>query len=149
MTWYVLLIAVIVIERLAELVVSKSHWSWSHERGGIEVGGGHYPVMVALHTALLVGCLAEVIALHRPFIPSLGWPMLAVVVSRRKRFAGGASPRWAATGISASSSSPGRAALQAARIVCSRTLTTSPSSPRESRCRSCTRHGSPRRCSPC
>ena len=80
-TWYALLIAVIVIERLAELVVSKSHSSWSHERGGIEVGGGHYPVMVALHTALLVGCLAEVIALHRPFIPSLGWPMLAVVVS--------------------------------------------------------------------
>jgi methyltransferase len=27
-----------------------------------------------------VGCLVEVIALHRPFVPLLGWPMLALVV---------------------------------------------------------------------
>ena len=36
--------------------------------------------MVVLHTALLVGCVVEVWALHRPFLPWLGWPMLAVVV---------------------------------------------------------------------
>ena len=34
--------------------------------------------MVTIHTALLVGCVVEVWALHRPFIPWLGWPMLAV-----------------------------------------------------------------------
>ena len=38
MTWYVLLIAAVAIERLAELVVSKRNWAWSRERGGIEVG---------------------------------------------------------------------------------------------------------------
>jgi methyltransferase len=50
-------------------------------RGGTEYGAGHYPAMVVLHTALLAGCLIEVAALHRPFIPAVGWPMLAVVVA--------------------------------------------------------------------
>lgn len=80
MFWYVLLIAVIGVERLAELVVSKRNWAWSRERGGVEFGAGHYPVMVVLHVGLLAGCLVEVFALQRPFTPALGWPMLAVVV---------------------------------------------------------------------
>ena len=36
--------------------------------------------MVLLHTGLLVGCLVEVGLLDRPFIPWLGWTMLALVV---------------------------------------------------------------------
>jgi methyltransferase len=81
MIWYVLLIAAVGCERVAELVVSNRNLAWSRTRGGIEFGAGHYPVMVVLHTGLLVGCLAEVILLHRPFLPSLGWPMLAIVVA--------------------------------------------------------------------
>ena len=81
MFWYILLIAVVGIERLVELVVSKRNWAWSRERGGAEFGADHYPVMVVLHVGLLAGCLIEVIALHRPFVPSLGWPMLVVVLA--------------------------------------------------------------------
>ena len=81
MTWYVLLIAVIAVERLAELVVSNRNRAWSRGHGGTEFGAGHYPAMVALHVALLVGCLVEPLVMHRPFIPALGWPMLAVVVA--------------------------------------------------------------------
>lgn len=81
MFWYSLLIGVIAVERAAELVVSKRNWAWSRQRGGTEVGTGHYPAMVALHTALLAGCLIEVVVLDRPFIPSLGWSMLAIVVA--------------------------------------------------------------------
>jgi len=81
MIWYVLLIAVVACERVAELIVSNRNLAWSRTRGGIEFGAGHYPVMVVLHTGLLVGCLAEVAWLHRPFLPSLGWPMLAIVVA--------------------------------------------------------------------
>jgi len=81
MSWYVLLIAAVACERVAELVVSNRNLAWSRSRGGIEFGAGHYPVMVILHTLLLVGCLAEVIWLHRPFLPALGWPMLAIVVA--------------------------------------------------------------------
>ena len=81
MTWYVLLIAAVAAERVAELVVAQRNLAWSRERGGVEFGARHYPVMVVLHTGLLVGCLAEVYLLDRPFLPWLGWPMLAVVVA--------------------------------------------------------------------
>lgn len=66
-------------ERIAELVVSKRNAAWSFARGGVEFGRGHFPPMVALHTALLLACLAEVYFSDTPFIPWLGWPMLALV----------------------------------------------------------------------
>ena len=81
MSIYFTLLIVIAFERLAELVVSQRHAARSLDRGGVESGRGHFPAMVALHTALLAGCLAEPIALHRTFIPALGWPMLALVVA--------------------------------------------------------------------
>jgi methyltransferase len=80
MGWYVALLAAVGVERLAELVVSKRNAAWSFARGGLEVGFGHYPAMVVLHTGLLVGCLVEPVVADRPFLPWLGWPMLAVVV---------------------------------------------------------------------
>jgi methyltransferase len=77
---YAALILAVGLERLAELVVSVRNRRWSLERGAVEVGLGHYPAMVVLHTGLLAGCWAEAWALDRPFIPALGWAMLAVVV---------------------------------------------------------------------
>ncbi|MGB0437089.1 MAG: isoprenylcysteine carboxyl methyltransferase family protein, partial [Mycobacterium sp.] len=66
---------------LAELVIAQRNLAWSRARGGVEIGAGHYPVMVILHLALLVGCVVEVAVMHRPFIPALGWPMLALVIA--------------------------------------------------------------------
>jgi methyltransferase len=37
--------------------------------------------MAAMHTAFLVACIAEVAVADRPFLPWLGWPMLALVVA--------------------------------------------------------------------
>lgn len=79
-SWYVVLIALVVIERIAELVVSKRHAAWALSRGGIEYGRGHYPPMVVLHTGLLVGCLIEVFVAERQFSPVLGWSMVIVVL---------------------------------------------------------------------
>jgi methyltransferase len=79
MVWYGLLIAAVAVERIAELVVSQRNLSWSRSHGGVEFGARHYPAMVALHTGLLVGCLLE--AMHRPFLPTLGWPMFAIVLA--------------------------------------------------------------------
>lgn len=81
MIWYFALIAAVGIERLAELVVSRRNLAWSLARGGREYGFGHYPVMVLLHVGLLVGCVIEPVLLHRPFLPVLGWSMLAVVLA--------------------------------------------------------------------
>ena len=64
------------VERLVELAVSKRHAAWAFSRGGEEFGRGHFPAMVALHTALLVGAVAEVWMLDRPFLPILGWQSL-------------------------------------------------------------------------
>ena len=79
MVAYALLIAAVAVERIAELVVSQRNLSGSRDRGGVEFGARHYPAMVALHSALLVGCLVE--ATYRPFLPALGWPMLAIVLA--------------------------------------------------------------------
>lgn len=76
---YYLLILAIGVERLAELIVSRRNAQWAFAHGGKEFGLEHYPVMVTVHTALLLGCVLEVWALHRPFVWWLGWPMLAVV----------------------------------------------------------------------
>jgi methyltransferase len=81
MGFYFALLAVICLERVAELVVSQRNAAASLAGGGAESGRGHFPTMVALHTALIAGCLVEPIAAHRTFIPALGWPMIALVVA--------------------------------------------------------------------
>ncbi|WP_066368204.1 isoprenylcysteine carboxyl methyltransferase family protein [Herbidospora mongoliensis] len=81
MGWYAVLIALVSAERLAELVVAKRNLRWSLARGGFVTGQGHYPFMVVLHTGLLAGCMVEVYAADRPFVPALGWSMLALVVA--------------------------------------------------------------------
>jgi methyltransferase len=79
--WFTVLVALVGVERLVELVVSKRNAAWALARGGVETGQRHYLVMVLLHTGLLVGALAEVWLLDRPFLPWLGWPMLALVLA--------------------------------------------------------------------
>jgi methyltransferase len=59
---YWALLAVICVERVCELVVSTRHANASLGRGGLESGAGHFPVMVILHFALLVGCVVEPLA---------------------------------------------------------------------------------------
>lgn len=80
-TLFLLLVSATAIERLAELAVSRRNAAWSFARGGREYGRGHYPLMVGLHVGLLVGAPAEVFFLSRPFVPVLGWPMLALTLA--------------------------------------------------------------------
>ena len=68
------------VERLVELAISKRNAAWALERGGVESGRGHFPAMVTLHTGFLLGALAEVWLLGRPFIPVLGWTMLVIAL---------------------------------------------------------------------
>jgi len=80
MTWFSVLVVAVGLERLAELVVSQRNAAWSTDRGGIESGQRHYPLMVVLHTGLLIGALAEVWLRHPGFVPAIGVPMLALVL---------------------------------------------------------------------
>jgi len=80
LVWYGVLLLLTGGERIVELVISKRNAAWAFERGGVESGRGHFPAMVALHTALLVGAFAEAWLLDRPFLPGLGWPMLVIAL---------------------------------------------------------------------
>lgn len=77
---YTVLVLLVAVERLAELVTARRNAHWSRRHGAAEYGQGHYPVMVALHTGLLAGCLVETWLGGRPFLPALGWPMLALAL---------------------------------------------------------------------
>jgi methyltransferase len=79
--WFLALVLAIGAERVAELVVSRRNQAWSRGHGGVETGRRHYPVMVALHTALLLGALVEVWCRRPEFVPLLGWTMLALAVA--------------------------------------------------------------------
>src|ERR1700679_848504 len=62
---YYLLILAVGIERLIELVVAKRNARWAFSQGGKEFGHNHYPGMVTLPTALLLGCSLGVWVLPR------------------------------------------------------------------------------------
>ncbi len=75
---FTVLIAVIAVQRAWELGVSTRNLRALEARGAIEVGAGHYPWMVALHSAFLVSCVAEVWLLDRPWRPVVAG--LAVII---------------------------------------------------------------------
>ena len=77
---YLALIALVIVQRLVELAVSRRNQQRLEARGARQVGGGHYPAMVALHTAFLAACVLEPLLLDRPFVPLLAGPMLALLV---------------------------------------------------------------------
>jgi methyltransferase len=80
-------------------VVSGRHAAELLRRGGVEYGQRHFPVMVALHTALLVGCWVEPIALRCAFVPALGYPTIALVAAAnalRRWCIATLGPRWTA-----------------------------------------------------
>ena len=77
---YLVLLALLGVERLVELAISRRNAAAAVARGAIEVGQRHFQVMKVLHTAFLIGCAVEVVVLRRPFIPALGVPMLGLVV---------------------------------------------------------------------
>jgi methyltransferase len=70
LAFFTVLVVLVALERLAELVVSKRNAAWSLAQGGRELGQGHYPFMVVLHTGLLVGMLVEAWVV-RPDVPVL------------------------------------------------------------------------------
>jgi methyltransferase len=78
---YTVLVLAAAAGRLLELRVAKRNYRLLLARGGVEASPGHYPWMVALHSAWLACCLAEVWLLGRPFIPVLAAVALAVFLA--------------------------------------------------------------------
>ena len=74
---YTALIALVAMERLVELYLSRRNAARAFARGAREYGRGHYRVMTVLHTLFLVSCVAEPWALGRAFPGALAWVALA------------------------------------------------------------------------
>jgi methyltransferase len=77
---YTGLLLLMAIARLAELGLAGRNQRWLAERGAVEVGSGHYPVMVVQHALFLMSCLVEVWCLDRPFLPPLAAVMMVLLV---------------------------------------------------------------------
>jgi methyltransferase len=56
----ILVVGLVALERIAELWYAQRNTRALLDAGGIEVGGGHYPMIVALHAAWLVAIVATV-----------------------------------------------------------------------------------------
>ncbi|HEX9723078.1 MAG TPA: isoprenylcysteine carboxylmethyltransferase family protein, partial [Vicinamibacteria bacterium] len=79
-TYYLVFLLLVALERLVEVALSRRHVARAMERGGKEFGAERFVILKALHMGLLVSSAAEVILLGRPFIPLLGYSMLGLVV---------------------------------------------------------------------
>ena len=69
----VLAVALVAIQRLLELRLSRRHERILRARGAVERGRGHYPLMVGLHVLWLLSTLVEGL-LRGPDLPAY-WPI--------------------------------------------------------------------------
>lgn len=77
---FTVIVVLVAFERLAELIVSRRNAAWSFDRGGVETGRSHYPVMVVLHSGFLVAMLVEAWVRQPDVPPWLAWSMFVLVV---------------------------------------------------------------------
>lgn len=68
---YVLL-ALVALQRLWELVLARRNTRALLAQGAVEIGGGHYPLIVAVHAAWLLSILWFL-----PHPATIRWPLLA------------------------------------------------------------------------
>ncbi len=78
---FVALVALVALQRVAELVLSRAHERRLAARGGYEVGRGHYAPMVAMHVLFLIAAPLEVVLLARPFLPRLAVFAITVLLA--------------------------------------------------------------------
>ena len=77
---YLSLLALVGLERLAELRISRRHQRALLECGVAKRRDPRFRWMVLLHTAVLIGAAVEVVALRRPLLPVLGISMTLLFV---------------------------------------------------------------------
>jgi methyltransferase len=78
---YLALLVAVAALRIVELQISKRHQASMVSRGASKVDEPRFRWMVALHTGVLLGAGAEVVFLHRPFIPLLAAVMFAIFLA--------------------------------------------------------------------
>lgn len=65
-------IAIVILQRIVELLVAKHNEKWMKSQGAFEAGASHYPFMVAMHSSFFIVLIIEVVVFNRPL--SSVWP---------------------------------------------------------------------------
>ena len=78
MTFLLLTITIVIIQRLSELFIARRNYKWALSKGGQELGQNHYPLFIFLHSGWLFSWIFEWY-FRRPESPLI-WPLLLVSV---------------------------------------------------------------------
>lgn len=70
----IIILVLVTVQRLGELVLARRNTARLLAQGGVETGAGHYPLIVGLHAAWLIGLF--VVAWDRP----VNWFWMGVFV---------------------------------------------------------------------
>jgi len=56
---FIAFISVLITQRLFELFIAKKNEEWLRERGAVEYGQRHYPMIILLHSAFILSLIVE------------------------------------------------------------------------------------------
>ncbi|RFU64072.1 hypothetical protein D0469_19215 [Peribacillus saganii] len=73
-------IAIVCLQRLAELFIAKRNEHWMKQQGAIEFGNNHYRWMVAMHLGYFLSLIIEV-SFFRTGISPIWWLWLAIFIA--------------------------------------------------------------------
>ena len=77
---FLALLLAVAAMRIFELRISKKHQQEMTTRGASKIKDPNFRWMAIFHAMVLIGAAAEVVFLHRPFVPVLAFPMIALFV---------------------------------------------------------------------
>lgn len=81
MSWLYLLVGLVVAQRLAELILAGINTRRLNRLGAIEIGAGHYPLFILLHSSWLAAVLFTSDPFAQPIWP-LVWAFLVIEAGR-------------------------------------------------------------------
>jgi len=81
---FVILVCLLIFQRISELFLAARNERWMKQQGGVEFGGKHYRLMVAMHSMFLVCFIAEKVIFNKEsspvFLPLLFLFLLAQIL---------------------------------------------------------------------
>lgn len=77
MTFFIILVTIVVLQRLAEIIYARRNEKRMKEKGAIEIGASHYKWIVLLHISFFFSLIIEVA--ERQFVLSLGWQVFSLL----------------------------------------------------------------------
>ena len=80
-TWYLILVSVVAVDRLAEMVYSRRNQRRMRERGARQVRDPVFAGMVLLHIGYLAASPIEVAVMDRTFLTWLGFSSFALLIA--------------------------------------------------------------------